>query len=171
MKFTYESTLLALKDFHDLTFRLGTFTFGEKLYFHFVSIHGMPGITFSDKYRRTSVFRDERILSIAAACESSYGHGSQSVETVTATVDLGDDILGGQVIQDVYHLQFLHLVLDSDDLADLFIVERFLGRGLENGNDSLDHRFFFHTFTRSFVLFAFFLFVIFFCRFILCHSV
>ena len=130
----------------------------------------MGGVAFCHKDRRSAVFGDKRILSVLPAHESPDGCCSPVVIAVASPVYFGNEVISGEIIQDVHHLQFLHLVSHSYHTADLSIVERFLGRRLEYVDDGIDHCLFFHPFVIAFgAVLLLPLFITFLFRFILSH--
>ena len=127
----------------------------------------MSGVALSHKYRGSAIFGDERVLSVAAASECTDSCCSQAVIAITAAVYFRNKVFGGQIIQKIHYLELLNLTFHADQLAYLFIVKWFLGRGLKNGHYGMQHGFFLHAL--SFSLFRFVFSIVLFPGFVFRH--
>ena len=130
----------------------------------------MCGVSLCHKNRRPPIFGNKRVFAILTAHKGSDSSRSPIIITVTSPVYFGNEVVGRKSIQDIHHLQLLHLIGYSYHTADLSIVKRFFGRRLENVDDGIDHSLFFHPFVFAFGI-AFLLprFITFLFRFTLSH--
>ena len=120
--------------------------------------------------RRPAIFGNKRVLAILTAHKGPDSSCSPIVIAVASPVYLGNEVVGREIIQDIHHLQLLHLIGYSYHTADLSIVKRFFGRRLENVDDGIDHSLFFHPFVfASGSVFLLPRFITFLFRFILSH--
>ena len=170
LQFSGDRALLAFQYFNNLAFRVSSFSFGMKLNFYLIAVKRMCGVSLCHENRSPAIFGDKRVLAILAAHKSSDSSRSPIVIAVASPVYLGNEIVGRKLIQDIHHLQLLHLIGYSNHTADLSIVKRFFGRRFENVDDGIDHSLFFHPFVFTFgVAFLLPRFITFLFRFILSH--
>ena len=104
---TYKGILGTFDDFYHFAFYLASLALGGERDFHLVAMHGMSGIALGNEDRFATVFRQERVLSVALALELTGQDNAMVVQLEVSVFHYLNEVVFCHFIQDVHaeHLQ------------------------------------------------------------------
>ena len=152
---SYEGCIGTFQNLDDLTFQAFLLAFGTQGHFYLVVVHGMGRIPFGNEDRFSSVFRNERVLSVAFALESTRQNLSLVIQFVSAFFYFDEEIIFNHFLNDVCteHLQWMSSQVES--LKQLFEAECFQRPDADVADKHFYQLFFLHAFS-AFLFFLFF---------------